>query len=210
MIVGHALARFESLPGTAPALHDHLPREGEILVKGVVVPARGLRGRVTCLASRALVPRTIRGRRHSRRDSSRSPSARVRSRQSRLRFSDRNRSRRVCLRSRSVRSRSRRLRSRSSGRREARCDRSWSRGSCYRLQDRSPHSSDRSRSRERSWGPGRSLRDRAEAVVASRDSGNSGSRVEPAPAVAGSSIPRLTPSLPDLARLFLSMSGSLA
>ena len=41
-------------------------------------------------------------------------------------------------------------------------------------------------------------------------SGNSGSTVEPAPAVAGSSIPRLTPSLPDLARLFLSLSGSLA
>ena len=34
--------------------------------------------------------------------------------------------------------------------------------------------------------------------------------MEPAPAVVGSSIPRLTPSLPDLAKLFLSLSGSLA
>ena len=34
--------------------------------------------------------------------------------------------------------------------------------------------------------------------------------MEPAPAVAGSSIPRLTPSLPDRARLFLSLLGSLA
>ena len=34
--------------------------------------------------------------------------------------------------------------------------------------------------------------------------------MEPAPAVAGSSIPQLTPSLPDLSRLFLSLSGSLA
>ena len=34
--------------------------------------------------------------------------------------------------------------------------------------------------------------------------------MEPAPAVAGSSIPRLMPSLPDHAWLFLSLSGSLA
>ena len=49
-----------------------------------------------------------------------------------------------------------------------------------------------------------------EAVVTSRDRGNSELKVEPAPAVKGSSIPRLTSSLPDLARLFLSLSGSLA
>ena len=60
MIVGHALARLESLPGTVPALHD-LPREVKILVPGVFVPVRGLGGRVTGLASRALVPRTVRG-----------------------------------------------------------------------------------------------------------------------------------------------------
>ena len=42
------------------------------------------------------------------------------------------------------------------------------------------------------------------AWAESPGSRNSGSRV------AGSSIPRLTPSLPDLARLFLSLSGSLA
>ena len=44
----------------------------------------------------------------------------------------------------------------------------------------------------------------------SRDHCNCGSRVEPAPAVAGGSIPQLTPSLPDLARLFLSLPVSLA
>ena len=33
--------------------------------------------------------------------------------------------------------------------------------------------------------------------------------MEPAPAVVGSSIPRLMPSLLDLARLFLSLMGSL-
>ena len=49
-----------------------------------------------------------------------------------------------------------------------------------------------------------------EAVAASRDRGNSESTMESPPAVAGSSIPRLTPSSPDLARLFLSLSGSLA
>ena len=140
----------------------------------------------------------------------------MRSRQSRLRSSDRYRSHQVRSRSRSDRSRSRRLRSRSSGRREARRDRSRSHRSGYRSRDRrqscdrSPLSSDRSRSRERSWRPGRSCRDRLEAVVASQDRSNSGSRVEPALAVAGSSLPRLTPSLPDLARLFLSLSGSLA
>ena len=46
--------------------------------------------------------------------------------------------------------------------------------------------------------------------MASLDRGNSGSRVESAPAVAGSSIPWPTPSLQDLTRLFLSLSGSLA
>ena len=39
----------------------------------------------------------------------------------------------------------------------------------------------------------------------SRDGGNSGLRVEPAPAVAGSSTSLSTPSLQDLARLFLSL-----
>ena len=41
----------------------------------------------------------------------------------------------------------------------------------------------------------------------SRDRGNSVLRVEPAPAVAGSSAPLPTPSLQDLTRLFLSLSG---
>ena len=62
MVVDRALARLESLPRTAPthALHGLLPREVEILVKSVVVPVRGLGGRVTGLASRTLVPRTVR------------------------------------------------------------------------------------------------------------------------------------------------------
>ena len=46
----------------------------------------------------------------------------------------------------------------------------------------------------RSWRPGQGRQDRVE-VSAFRDCGNSGSRVEPAPAVAGSSTPLPTPSL---------------
>ena len=60
--------------------------------------------------------------------------------------------------------------------------RRWSR-------DRSPLSSGRSQSRKRSWRPGQSRWDREEAVVASCDRGNSGPTAEPAPAVAGGSIP---------------------
>ena len=84
MIVDHALARLESLPRTAPA-HGLLPCEIEILVKGVVVPILGLGGYMTGLASCALVPQTVRGLMDegTRRDTSRSPSARVRSRRSR-------------------------------------------------------------------------------------------------------------------------------
>ena len=78
---------------------------------------------------------------------------------------------------------------------------------CRRSRDRSLLSSDRSWSRERSWRPRRSHRDRVEAVFASRDRGNSGSKVEPAHAVAGGSAPLPTPSLQDLARLFFSLSG---
>ena len=137
-----------------------------------------------------------------RRDSSHYPSARMRSRLSRSRLSDRYRSCRVRSRSQQVRSRS--------GHHGARRDRLRSHRSCYQSRDWSLLSSDRSQSRDRSWRPGRSRRDRTEAVVTSRDCGSSGSRVEPAPAVASSSIPRPTPSLPDLARLFLSLSGSLA
>ena len=61
MIVGHAFARFGSLPGTAPAhaLHVHLPREVKILMKGIAVPVRDLGGGVTGLASRALAPQTV-------------------------------------------------------------------------------------------------------------------------------------------------------
>ena len=66
-------------------------------------------------------------------------------------------------------------------------DCSLSHGSRYRSWDRSLLSSDHSRSRDRSWWPRRSCRDREEAVAASRDGSNSGSRVELAPVVAGSS-----------------------
>ena len=151
-----------------------------------------------------------RGRERSRRDSSRSPSARVQSRQSRLRSSDRYRDRRMHSRSRSDHSRSRRLRLRSSGCREARRDRLRSHGSHYRSRDRSPLSSDRSQSRKRSWRPGWSRHNSVEAVVASQDRGNSGSTVEPAPVVEGGSIPLPTSSLLDLVRMFLSLSGSVA
>ena len=63
VIVGHALARLERVLGTASAhaLHGLLPREVEILVKGVAVPGHSLGGRVTGLASRALTPRTVCG-----------------------------------------------------------------------------------------------------------------------------------------------------
>ena len=47
-----------------------------------------------------------------------------------------------------------------------------------------------------------------EAYGSSQDRNNSGLRVESAPAVAGSSIPQPKLSLQDLARLFLSLSGS--
>ena len=47
-------------------------------------------------------------------------------------------------------------------------------------------------------------------VSGSRDRGSSRSRVDPAHVVAGSSTPLPTPSLQDLARLFLSLSGPLA
>ena len=140
--------------------------------------------------SRSTTRSWSRGCRCSRRDSSRSPSARVRSRLSRSLSSDRYRVRRVHSRSR--------------------CDHSRSYGSCYRSRDQSLLSSDHSRSRDRSWRPGRSRRDRVEVVVASRNRGNPGSRVESAPAVAGSSSPRPMPSLQDLARLFLNLSGSHA
>ena len=76
--------------------------------------------------------------------------------------------------------------------------------------DRSPLSSDCLRSGKRSWRPGRSRRDRQEAVVAFRDRGNSGSTVEPALAVAGDSIPLPTSSFLELVRLFLSLSGPVA
>ena len=171
--------------------------------------------RGSCDWSRESRPRSTdrlrsRRRKRSRRDASRSPSARVRSRQSRSRSSGRYWDRRVCLRPWNDCSRARQLCSRSSGCREARRDRSRSHGSPYRPRDRLPLSSDRLRSRTRSWRPGWSRRDHAEAVAASRDRCNSGLMVEPAPAVAGSSIPRLTPSLPDRARLFLSLTVSLA
>ena len=95
-------------------------------------------------------------------------------------------------------------------------DCSWSHGSRYRSRDRyqsrdrSLYSSDGSRSRDRSWRPRRSCWDHMEAVAASWDHGNSGSRAESAPAVVGSSYPRPMPSLQDLARLFPSLSESHA
>ena len=90
----------------------------------------------------------------------------------------------------------------------ARRDRSRSHGSRYQSRDRRL-SRDRSQSRKRSWRPGRSRWDRAEAVVASRDHGDSGLTVAPAPAVAGGATAFFTSSFPDLVRLVLSLSGSV-
>ena len=73
--------------------------------------------------------------------------------------------------------------------------------------DHSP--SDRSRSGMRSWQHERSRCDHVEAVAASSDRGNSGSMVEPAPAVAGGSSALPTSSLPDLVRLDLSLPGTV-
>ena len=176
-------------------------------MKGVVVPVRGLGSRVTGLASRALVPWTVSGlvNEGALTVTCHAPLLPV------CGLSGPGRGlwiatglRRVRSRSRSDCSQSRRLCSRSSGRREARSDQSRSHRSHYQLQshgshyrsrdlcwlrDRSPLSFDSSRSRERCWRPGRSRWDHAEVVVASQDRCNSGSRVEPAPAVAGSSFP---------------------
>ena len=77
-----------------------------------------------------------------------------------------------------------------------------------RSHDRSP-STDRSLSRKRSWRPGRGHRDRAEATVASRDRGDSGLTVAPAPAVAGDTTALPTSSFLDLVRRVLSLSGSV-
>ena len=60
----------------------------------------------------------------------------------------------------------------------------------------------------RSWRPGRSRRDRAEAVDASHDRSNSGLAVGPAPAAVGGCTAFPTSSFPDLVRLVLSLSGS--
>ena len=206
--------RLASLPGTAPAhaLHIYLPREVEILVKGVAVSVHGLEGRVTSLASRTLASRTVCGLVDE--------SALTVTRPAPLLpvcglDEDRDRDRQVHSCSRSDRLRLQRLHSRSSGRRKARHDLSRSHDSRYWLRDsrwscdRSPLSSDRSWSWKRSWWPGRGRLDREEAVVASPDLGNSGSKVEPTPAVAGGSIP-LSTSFPYLVRLFLSLSGPVA
>ena len=63
MIVGHALEGGEPPPETAPArdLHAYLPLGVELLVKGITVPALGLKAIVLCLGSRTLAPRTVRG-----------------------------------------------------------------------------------------------------------------------------------------------------
>ena len=103
------------------------------------------------------------------------------------------------------------MRSQLTGRRKTWRDRSRSHGSCRqsrgrrRFHDHSPPSN-RSWSGKRSWRPGRSRRDQAEAVVASCNRGNSGSTMEPAPAVAGGSSTLPMAALPDLIRQFLSLS----
>ena len=73
-----------------------------------------------------------------------------------------------------------------------------SHGSRYWSRDHR-RSHDRPQSGKRNWRP--------EVVVASRNYGSSGLKVDPAPAVAGGSSSLPTSSLPDLVKLFLSLSG---
>ena len=205
MIVDHTLARLASLPGTAPtlALHVYLPLVVEFLVKGVTVPVRGLEGRLTGLASCTLASWTV----HNLVDEGalavtcHAPLLPV------CGLADPGRG---LLTATGTDECARILGVTVCSLDDCACVRmaiARPGVSHYWSCDRSPLSSDLWQSRKRSWRPGRSRRDHEEAVVASRDCSNSGSTVEPAPAVAGSSIPLPTSSLQDLVRLFLSLSG---
>ena len=198
--------RLAGLLGTTSAhtLPVYLPREVEILVKSIAVPVRGLGGRVTGLASLALTPRSVHGCLDAGALSVThhapplpvcgldDPSCSLLTNTGTV----------ECARDHLAVARPWRGCSRSHR------SHYWSRDR-RRSRDRSPLSSDRSRSGKKSWRPGRSCGNHEEAVVASRDCGNSGSTVEPAPALAGGSIPPPASSFLDLVRVFLSMSGPM-
>ena len=116
VIIGHTLKGGEAPLETALTLHAYLPLGVERPVKSIAVPSRGARAWSRESLSRSTDRSRSRGRKHSCRDSSRSPSARVQSRRSRS--SNRYRDRRV--HSQSDRSQSRRLHSWSSDRRRSR------------------------------------------------------------------------------------------
>ena len=195
MIIDRVLARLGVLPRTAPARSSQSsPLRGRDSLGErhcACLRSGGSRARSREWRCHSTNHSQSSGRWCSRRDSSRSPSARMQSRQSRLRSLD-------CYQSHLAVTR----------------PGVTVRGHRGPVTSREGHGIVcpfplTVQCRGRRWWPGRSRRDHVEAAVASWDRGNSGSRVESAPAVAGSSIPRPTPSLPDFARLFLSLSGSL-
>ena len=210
MIIDHLLARLAALRGTAPAhaLPVSLPREVEILVKSVACPfsVSGVELRSYSMdRSRSLDTGALAVTSHI-------PPLPVcglntlgRGLMTAARTAKCARALGATVHSRNDCARDRLAITRPGVTNGSRC-RSRDR---RRSHDHSPLLSDRSRSGKRSWRPGQGCWDRGEAVVASRDRGNSGSTVEPAPAVAGDSIPLSTSSFPDLVRLFLSLLGPL-
>ena len=209
MIADHPLARLAALPGTTPAhaLPVHLPCVVKMIVKSVAVPTLG--GRVPGLVSRALAQRTIR----SHVDES---ALAVTHHAPLLPVCGLNAPGHTLLNATGTVGCARAL-----GATICRCN------DCARVRltlhgHTSPVTGHTNvaglvtalpltaRGLGRSWWPGRSRRDHEEAVVVSCDRSNSGSKVEPAPAVAGGSIPLPTSSFTDLVRLFFSLSGPVA
>ena len=166
------MEREEAPPETAPAcaLHAYLPLGVELPMKNITVPALGLEVLVLCLGSRALDPRTVRGHMDesalavTRHDHLLPVCSLVALSRCRLTATGSV----ECAHARGLDDCAGETwcdHSRSHGYRQRSCDRRRSR-------DHSP-SFDCSRFGKRSWRPGRSRRDRAEAVGASRDRDNS-------------------------------------
>ena len=196
MIVDHPLARLAALLGTAPAhaLPVYLPREVGILLKSVTVPVHGLGGHVTGLANRALAPWTFRGRMDK-------GTLAMTCHAPPLTVCHLDAPGHCLLTTTRIT--------------EYAC--AFGRDDCTRdrLSVARPGVTARSHT-----GPATGRVTVAVLVTAlpflltahgqGRGVGNSGSTVEPAPAVAGGSIPLPTSSFPDLVRLFLSLSGPVA
>ena len=185
---------------------------------GIVEPAPGWIALVTGIVVLALAPLPVHGLAVEGAGggvSSRSPSTRERPQRNRSWSLDRYRSRRDrsrrdrswssdCCRSRQERSRfhvhqgARRYQSRSCNPYRRSHDHSWSR-------DRSLLSSDRSRSRERSW---RTRRERLETVAVSQAPVVSEASAAVALPVERGAASAFPPAVQDLARFFLSLTGS--